>query len=52
MFNRITYWKRKLKKNVNKCSAKHVLFEASVDVNNISENNIMCSLKKKIYAET
>lgn len=31
------------KTDVNKCSAKHVLFEASVNVNNISENNIMCS---------
>ena len=35
----------KNKTDVNKCSAKHVVFETSVNVNNISENNIMCSLK-------
>lgn len=35
----------KNKTDVNKCSAEHVVFETRVNVNNISENNIMCSLK-------
>lgn len=48
MFDTITYWKRKLKKkktDVSKCSAKQVLFETSVNVNNISEKT-PCVLKK------
>lgn len=35
----------KNKTDVKKCSAKVLIFETSVHVNNISENNIMCYLK-------